>query len=176
MLRKVVLVLLAFAVSSFAAPDTVKYTGAAARLPNMEMGIDLIIYDVSTDDSVGNQVLIELQGRNKLGSSVAALSNHTTWQKIYFNMVACPDVPNPADYPEVDSLITILIPDSGWIHLPTIATPLYDEIRVKIRITQSAARSLSDSNSRLFIQIHQRKETPYGKPVYKTLSDTVGTP
>ena len=47
------LLMLIFA-CSHAVPDTISYTGAAARLPNMEMGFDVLIYDVSADDSVGD--------------------------------------------------------------------------------------------------------------------------
>ena len=169
------LLMLIFA-CSHAVPDTISYTGAEARLPNMEMGFDVLIYDVSADDSVGDSMYIEFEGRNSLGVAVSGLASMTAWQKIYFNMVSCPDYGSPATYPSVDSIVKIQVPDSAWVHLPTLSTPLYDQIRAKLTVTNGNTRPLSGTNARVFMQIHQRKETPYGKPYYKTLHDTLTGP
>lgn len=173
---KIPLLLVLCIACSLAVPDTIKYTGAAARLPNMELGFAILIYETSAADSVGDSMYVEFEGRNNLGATVTGLASTTAWQKIYFNMVSCPNFGSPATYPSVDSIVKIQVPDSAWVHLPTISTPLFDQIRAKVTVTNGNSRPLSTTNSKIFMQIHQRKETPFGKPVYKTLSSTLTGP
>ena len=86
-----ILMFLVSAISIYS-QDTISTTDAAPRLPNMEMGLDVMVYDVSSSDSVGDTIYIELEGRNKLGDSASAgLAGYTTWQKVYFNCVSSPD-------------------------------------------------------------------------------------
>jgi len=176
-MRKFLGIILVGASLVFGAADTVVNLDFE-RVPNSELAISCIVSDV-VNDSVGDTLRLYMYGRNRTaaGTKTGVCSTYTSWQKCYFNCVASPDFPSPADYPEVDSVVVIVPADSTWYFLPSISTPLFHQMRIQFIMEQGNNRTSSaGTNTRFLGEVLQRREGASPHRVANWILDTLVAP